>query len=77
VSAVATGRVWLEVVAGSNAFGPVLFQGILTNGQTQTITNNAPIWMRIGASSNVNVTVNGTSVVLPQAPNTFNLAFTH
>jgi hypothetical protein len=33
--------------------------------------------MRIGASSNVNVTVNGTSVILPQAPNTFNLAFTH
>jgi hypothetical protein len=77
VSAAATGRVWLQVVAGTNAFGPVLFQGILTDGQTQTITNDAPVWMRIGASSNVNVKVNGAGVLLPQVPNTFNLAFTH
>jgi hypothetical protein len=77
VSTVATGRVWLEVVAATNPNGPVLFQGILTDGQTQTFTNNAPIWMRIGASSNVNVTVNGNAVQLPQTPNTFNLAFTH
>jgi cytoskeletal protein RodZ len=77
VSAAATGRVWLQVVAGNNAFGPVLFQGILTDGQTQTITNDAPVWMRIGASSNVNVKVNGAGVLLPQTPNTFNLAFTH
>ncbi|HWC38390.1 MAG TPA: RodZ domain-containing protein [Acidimicrobiales bacterium] len=77
VSAVATGRVWLEVVAGTGPNGPVLFQGILNDGQTQTFTNNAPVWMRIGASSNVNVTVNGNAVQLPQNPNTFNLAFTH
>jgi hypothetical protein len=78
VSAVATGRVWLEFVAGNTANGPVLFQGTLTSGQSQTIANNAPVWVRIGASSNVNVTVNGSAVQLPQAPNnTFNLAFTH
>ncbi|TMM19675.1 MAG: DUF4115 domain-containing protein [Actinobacteria bacterium] len=77
VSAVATGRVWLEIVASSGPSGPVLWQGVLTSGQSQTITNDAPVWMRIGASSNVTVTVNGKGVLLPQAPNTYNLTFQH
>ncbi|HEX6475993.1 MAG TPA: DUF4115 domain-containing protein [Acidimicrobiales bacterium] len=75
VSAVASGRVWMEVVAGTGPSGSVVWQGILTDGQTQTITNNAPVWIRIGAASNVNVTVNGAGVLLPQAPEAYNLAF--
>jgi hypothetical protein len=75
VSAAANGRVWLEVVAGTGQSGSVLWQGILSSGQTQTITNNAPVWIRIGAASNVTVSVNGSGVLLPQAPTTYNLAF--
>jgi hypothetical protein len=75
VSAVASGRVWLEVIAGSGPYGPVLWQGVLSDGQTQTITNSAPVWMRIGASSNVTVSVNGGGVLLPQSPTTYNLTF--
>jgi hypothetical protein len=75
VSAVASGRVWLEVVAGTGPSGPVVWQGILSSGQTQTITNDAPVWIRIGAASNVTVSVNGSGVLLPQAPTTYNLAF--
>ena len=77
LSAVASGRVWLEVVAGTGPFGQVLWQGVLSQGQNQTITNDAPVWIRIGASSNVSVTVNGSGVLLPQAPNTYNLTFSH
>jgi pyruvate/2-oxoglutarate dehydrogenase complex dihydrolipoamide acyltransferase (E2) component len=75
VSAVANGRVWLEVIAGSGPSGQVLWQGVLSDGQTQTITNSAPVWMRIGASSNVTVSVNGGGVLLPQSPTTYNLTF--
>jgi hypothetical protein len=75
VSAVASGRVWLEVVAGTGPYGSVVWQGILTSGQTQTITNNAPVWIRIGAASNVTLSVNGGGVQLPQAPTTYNLTF--
>ena len=75
VSAAANGRVWLEVVAGTGPSGPVLWQGILTDGQSQTITNDAPVWIRIGASSNVSVNVNGSGVLLPQSPTTYNLTF--
>ncbi len=77
LSAVASGRVWLEIVASAGPSGPVLWQGVLTSGQSQTITNDAPVWIRIGASSNVTVTVNGHGVLLPQAPNTYNLTFQH
>ena len=77
LSAVARGRVWLEIVAGTGPFGQVLWQGVLSQGQNQTITNDAPVWIRIGASSNVAVTVNGSGVLLPQAPNTYNLTFSH
>jgi hypothetical protein len=75
VSAVANGRVWLEVVAGTGPFGPALWQGILTEGQSQTITNNAPVWIRVGAASNVALTVNGSGVLLPPTPSTYNLTF--
>jgi hypothetical protein len=75
VSAVASGRVWVEAVAGTGPSDPVLWQGILTNGQTQTVTNNAPVWIRIGAASNVSVSINGAGVLLPQAPTTYNLTF--
>jgi hypothetical protein len=75
LSAVASGRVWMEVVSGTGPFGQVLWQGILTPGQSQTITNDAPVWVRIGAASNVTVSVNGGGVLLPQAPTTYNLTF--
>jgi hypothetical protein len=75
LSAVANGRVWMEVVSGTGPFGQVLWQGILTQGQSQTITNSAPVWVRIGAASNVTVSVNGGGVLLPQAPTTYNLTF--
>jgi hypothetical protein len=75
LSAVASGRVWMEVVSGTGPFGQVLWQGILTPGQSQTITNAAPVWVRIGAASNVTVSVNGGGVLLPQAPTTYNLTF--
>jgi hypothetical protein len=65
LSAVASGRVWLEVVAGAGPSGQVIFQGILTNGQSQQITNDAPVWIRIGAPGNVAMTVNGAGVLLP------------
>jgi hypothetical protein len=65
LSAVASGRVWLEVVAGAGPSGQVIFQGILTNGQTQQITYDAPVWIRIGAPGNVAMTVNGAGVLLP------------
>jgi Domain of unknown function (DUF4115) len=77
LSAVASGRVWMEIVSGTGPFGPVLWQGILNPGQTQTITNSAPVWVRIGAASNVAVTVNGGGVLLPQSPTTYNLTFSH
>src|SRR5438270_687927 len=47
----------------------------ITQGQSQTITNDAPVWVRIGAASNVTVSVNGGGVLLPQAPTTYNLTF--
>jgi hypothetical protein len=75
LSAVASGRVWMEVVSGTGPFGSVLWEGILNQGQTQTITNGAPVWVRIGAASNVAVTVNGGVVLLPPAPTTYNLTF--
>jgi hypothetical protein len=75
LSAVASGRVWMEVVSGTGPYGQVLWQGILTQGQTQTITNDAPVWVRIGAAANVTVSVNGGGVLLPQAPTTYNLTF--
>ncbi len=75
LSAVASGRVWIEVVSGTGPYGQVLWQGILTDGQSQQVTNDAPVWVRIGAASNVAVTVNGGGVVLPQSPTTYNLTF--
>jgi hypothetical protein len=75
LSAVATGRVWMEVVSGTGPFGQVLWQGLLTQGQSQTVTNNAPVWVRIGAASNVNVSINGGGVLLPQSATTYNLTF--
>jgi pyruvate/2-oxoglutarate dehydrogenase complex dihydrolipoamide acyltransferase (E2) component len=74
LSAVASGRVWLEVVAGAGPSGQVIFQGILTNGQSQQITNDAPVWIRIGAPGNVAMTVNGAGVLLPsQTSEPYNL----
>ncbi len=75
VSAVASGHVWMEVVAGTGPSNPVLWQGVLSDGQSQTVNNDAPVWIRIGAASNVRVSVNGGGVLLPQAPTTYNLTF--
>jgi hypothetical protein len=53
----------------------VLWQGFLTDGQSQTITTDGPIWLRIGDVPNVAVSVNGARVSIPPGTGVYNLTF--
>lgn len=59
----ARGDCWVEAREGS-ARGPVLFAGLLAQGDTQRF-RAALVWLRLGAGTNVDVTVGGRRASVP------------
>jgi Domain of unknown function (DUF4115) len=57
------GDCWTEVRAGSST-GPVLYAGLLASGSTLKF-NRDRLWLRLGASSNVDIMVNGRPSSVP------------
>jgi hypothetical protein len=57
------GDCWTEVRAGSSS-GAVLYSGLLSSGSTLKFNRNR-LWLRLGASSNVDITVNGRPSTVP------------
>jgi cytoskeletal protein RodZ len=54
---------WLSVRRDARA-GPVLYEGTLAAGNSETFTG-ATLWVRFGAASNVAATLNGHALSLP------------
>ena len=52
---------WLLVRAGSDT-GPVVYQGVLEQGQTLPLKLSPRVWMRVGAPWYLTVTVAGKQV---------------
>jgi hypothetical protein len=57
------GDSWLEVRSGSST-GTILYTGTLTAGSTKTF-QAASIWVRFGAASNLDASLNGSTLALP------------
>jgi hypothetical protein len=53
------------VYATKASTGAVVWTGTLQTGQTQAIAATGSLIVRLGAANDVNVTMNGTPVVLP------------
>ncbi|HWD53761.1 MAG TPA: DUF4115 domain-containing protein [Acidimicrobiales bacterium] len=69
-----TGECWISATDSNN--GAVLFTGVLTSGQSHTVTASGPVTVVAGAPAAFAATVNGVPVELPfgfQAP--FTLKF--
>jgi hypothetical protein len=69
-----TGECWISATDVNN--GAVLFTGVLTSGQSHTVTASGPVTVVAGAPAAFAATVNGVAVQLPfgfQAP--FTLKF--
>ncbi|HWF16290.1 MAG TPA: DUF4115 domain-containing protein [Acidimicrobiales bacterium] len=69
-----TGECWISATDVDN--GMVLFTGVLTSGQSHTVTASGPVTVVAGAPAAFAATINGVSVQLPfgfQAP--FTLKF--
>ena len=56
----ARGDCWLSIRAGT-ADGAVLYEGVLVSGRTLRV-QRARLWIRLGAATNVDVTLNGRPV---------------
>jgi Domain of unknown function (DUF4115) len=57
-------RCWVELRAVS-AIGPVVFEGILSPGASQTFENAVGLWLRLGYPAGVVLAVDGRPVGLP------------
>jgi hypothetical protein len=71
----ATGPCWVEATAA--ATGDLVWTGTMTPGQSRSVPATGSLILRLGAPEDVNVTLNGTPVVLPtgyQSP--FDMRFT-
>lgn len=63
----ARGDCWLQIRSGSES-GTVIYEQTLQQGQTIRFPLRAPLWIRFGAGSNVDATVDGKPV--PGVPTT-------
>jgi hypothetical protein len=59
------GATWLVVRQGPGAGGRVLYRGVLAAGARLTFRRH-PLWMRVGAPSNLRVSVRGRTLRLPR-----------
>jgi hypothetical protein len=69
-----TGECWVSATETST--GKVLYEGLLTSGQSQTVAATGPLSVIAGSPSAFSATVNGAPVLLPpgaQAPFTLTL----
>jgi hypothetical protein len=60
----ARGASWAAVRSGSAA-GPTLYEGVLEPGASVRFRADR-VWLRLGAAANVDVTLNGDAVPVPQ-----------
>lgn len=60
----ALGECW--IMATNLTTGAVVFQGLLTNGQSRTIPGSGGLQVELGAASAASVTLNGVQIALPQ-----------
>jgi hypothetical protein len=52
------GPCWVQVRTG-NATGPVVYQGVIQVGQTETLPASGTMWVRVGFEANIWIYVNG------------------
>jgi hypothetical protein len=67
-----TGECWISATDSNS--GSVLFTGVLTSGQSHTVSATGPVTVVAGAPAAFAATINGVAVQLPfgfQAPFTF------
>jgi hypothetical protein len=68
----ATGPCWVQV---RTQHGPTLFEGTLQAGQTHTVTNAAPLVVRLGNTPAMTRVVDRTQLDLAGVARTANLQF--
>jgi hypothetical protein len=72
VSLVASGRCWVEVRSGSGT-GPIVFEGTINPGGSQSFGDGAGLWMRFGNPAGVEVRSDGTVLAMPSVAAPYNL----
>lgn len=75
VSVDASAPCWVELRSGSPS-GPVVYEGTLQSGASQTFSAGNGLWMRLGNPGGVQMRINGAAVNLPAAANPFNITVT-
>ena len=74
VEATGGGESWLQVRANSSG-GRVLFEGILTDGDSLEF-NRKRLWVRLGAASSVQIRRDGERISAPELAGTIDLLVT-
>ncbi len=64
LSFTATSRCWIGIYSDS-AMTSLLWQGVLTAGQSHTFDAAGPVWLDLGAAFGVRVKANGVRITLP------------
>ena len=75
VSLSASGPCWVELRTGSPS-GPVMYEGIMQAGASQSFSAGGGVWLRLGDPGGVQLRINGSAVQLPNAANPFNVTVT-
>ena len=75
VSVDASAPCWVELRSGSPS-GPVVYEGTLQTGASQSFSTGNGLWMRLGNPGGVQMRINGAAVNLPAASNPFNITVT-
>jgi Domain of unknown function (DUF4115) len=55
------GPCWVEIRSGSDV-GPLVYEGVIEAGQTESVPVSGPLWVRVGFEENISMSVNGTAV---------------
>jgi hypothetical protein len=66
---------WIEL-RSTSAAGPVVYEGVLQSGASQTFQELRGLWLRIGNPAGVAVHVDGQRVNLPSGSNPYNVSVT-
>jgi hypothetical protein len=72
VQLAASSPCWIELRTAS-ANGPVIYEGTLREGVTQSFPTTGSIWLRLGDPAGVRLTINGSPLVLPAAASPFDI----